>query len=101
MDGKGSRAALGGLLVYERCVGGKIKTNDESELCLVKDVSLLVPNSLELNKRTRYVSALLNADLNLEKRKETYPFSEPMQEPLSASKGIVISSLPYIPTTSS
>lgn len=87
--------------MYERCVGGKIKINDESELSVVKDVSLLVPNSLELEKRTRDVSALLNADLNLERRKETYPFSEPVQEPLSASKDIVIFSLPYIPTTSS
>lgn len=86
--------------MYERCVGGKIKINDESELCVVKDVSLLVPNSLELNKRIGDVSALLNADLNLERRKETYPFSEPVQDPLSVSKDIVISSLPYVSTTS-
>lgn len=86
--------------MYARCVGGKIKINDESELCVVKDVSLLVPNSLELNKRIGDVSALLNADLNLERRKETYPFSEPVQDPLSVSKDIVISSLPYVSTTS-
>lgn len=60
--------------MYERCVGGKIKTNDESELCVVKDVSQLVPNSLELNKRTRDVSALLNDDLSLEKKKGDVPF---------------------------
>lgn len=55
---------MGGLLVCEGCVGGKMKINDESELCVVKDVWLLVVNSLELNKKTKDVSALFHVDLN-------------------------------------
>lgn len=67
---------MGGLLVCEGCVGGKMKINDESELCVVKDVWLLVVNSLE-------------------------PSSEPEQEPLSVSNDIIIPSLPYMPISSS
>ena len=48
----------------EGCVGGKMKINDESELCVVKDVWLLVVNSLELNKNTKDVRALFHVDLN-------------------------------------